>query len=274
MLWGGDLRLSVCGVSFAYDGSEVLSDITFEISEGEVVGIIGPNGSGKTTLLKCINRVLKPKTGTVMIDERDLRELNRKEIAQVIGVVPQNNEISFPFTALDIVMMGRMPALQPFQRESEEDLRIAKEAMRTTNVLHLADREIDQLSGGEKQRVIIARALAQRPRILLLDEPTLHLDVNHQLEILDLVQNLARNEELTVLMVSHDLSLAARYCDKLILLNGGRIKAAGKVEEVLTEENLQKVFGINAFVRFEPEIDSYIVIIKSVCKEDDGRDSG
>jgi len=204
-----------------------------------------------------------------LIDERDLKDLGRKEIAQEIGVVPQNNEINFPFTALDIVMMGRMPALQPFQRESEEDLRIVEEAMRITNVLHLADREIDQLSGGERQRVIIARALAQRPRILLLDEPTLHLDVNHQLEVLDLVRYLALNEGITVLMVSHDLSLAARYCDKLILLNGGRIKATGKVEEVLTTENLRAVFGIEAFVKFEPEIDSYVVIIKSVCRKGD-----
>lgn len=198
-----------------------------------------------------------------------MKDLGRKEIAQEIGVVPQNNEINFPFTALDIVMMGRMPALQPFQRESEEDLRIVEEAMRITNVLHLADREIDQLSGGERQRVIIARALAQRPRILLLDEPTLHLDVNHQLEVLDLVRYLALNERITVLMVSHDLSLAARYCDKLILLNGGRIKATGKVEEVLTTENLRAVFGIEAFVKFEPEIDSYVVIIKSVCRKGD-----
>jgi iron complex transport system ATP-binding protein len=162
------------------------------------------------------------------------------------------------------VMMGRSPALQTFQRESKEDMEIVEKAMRMTDVLRLADREIDQVSGGERQRVIIARALAQRPKVLLLDEPTLHLDVNHQLEVLDLVQDLAKSEGLTVIMVSHDLDLAARYCDRVIMLSEGSIRAAGKVEKVLTSENLEAVFKIRAYVKYDEEIGAHRVNIISV----------
>ncbi|HUV25487.1 MAG TPA: heme ABC transporter ATP-binding protein [Methanomassiliicoccales archaeon] len=258
------MRLEVDGISFAYNSHDVLSDISFQMCGGQMVGIIGPNGSGKTTLLKCINRVLKPRLGTVLLEGKDLKELSRKEIALEIGVVPQNNEIRFPFTVMDVVMMGRSPALQTFQRESKEDLEIVEKAMRMTDVLRLADREIDQVSGGERQRVIIARALAQRPKVLLLDEPTLHLDVNHQLEVLDLVQDLAKSEGLTVIMVSHDLDLAARYCDRVIMLSEGSIRAAGKVEKVLTSENLEAVFKIRAYVKYDEEIGAHRVNIISV----------
>ncbi len=260
------MRLVVQNVSFAYDSVDALSNTSFEANEGQIVGIIGPNGSGKTTMLKCINRVLRPKIGTVFIDGKDLKALPRKKIAQEVGVVPQNNEIRFPFSVIDVVMMGRAPALKTFERETNDDVAIVKEAMRRTNVIDLADREIDQVSGGERQRVIIARALAQVPKVLLLDEPTLHLDVNHQLEVLDLVKDLTRQEHLIVIMVSHDLDLAARYSDRLIMLSNGNIKAAGEVESVLTPDNLDAVFGIKAYVRYDREIDAHRVNIISVSK--------
>ena len=262
------MRLEIQGISFAYDSVDVLSEISLDVQEGHIVGVIGPNGSGKTTMLKCINRVLKPRLGTVLIDDRDLKELSRKEIALEVGVVPQNSEIRFPFSVMDVVMMGRTPALQTFERETRDDMEIVEMAMRMTNVLKLADREIDQVSGGERQRVIIARALAQKPKVLLLDEPTLHLDVNHQLEVLDLVRDLVRDERLTVIMVSHDLDLAARYCDRLIMLSGGRIRAAGTVEKVLTPSNLDDVFRIRAYVKFDDEIGTYRVSVIGVSEDE------
>jgi len=217
------MKLNINGVTFYYDSVKALNDITFEVSEGDVLGVIGPNGSGKTTLLRCINLALRPKVGTVFIDGENILELDRKDIAKNIGVVPQNSTIHFPFTVFDIVLMGRTPHLGRLDRETSKDIEIAKNAMKITNTQHLADRLIDEVSGGEKQRVIIARALTQEPKILLLDEPTLHLDINHQLEVLELVKKLARENKLIVVLVSHDLNLANRYCDRLMLLNSGKI---------------------------------------------------
>jgi len=260
------VRLVIQGISFSYGSSDVLADVTFEANDGEIVGVIGPNGSGKTTLLKCVNRALSPRVGTVLIDGKDYSELTRREIAGNIGVVPQNSVVSFPFTVLDIVMMGRTPAMERFERESEKDIEIVEKAMEMTNVVAFADRTMGQISGGEKQRVVIARALAQRPRILLLDEPTLHLDVNHQLEIMDLVRQLARSEKLTVIVVSHDLNLAARYCDKLILMSAGKILASGKVEDVLTEKNIESVFRVKAAVTYDKHLGAYTVTPLECCR--------
>ncbi len=265
------MELSVEGITFSYNSVDVLSDVSMAAREGEIIGILGPNGSGKTTLLRCMNRALSPKRGTVMIDGRDFREMSRKEIACQIGVVPQGANINFPFTVLDIVMMGRTPALDRFEKETESDLEIVRRAMEMTNVEGLASRPMDQISGGERQRVIIARALAQRPKILLLDEPTLHLDVNHQLDILDLISDLARKERLVVIIVTHDLALAARYCDQIILMQKGRIQAAGGVTEVLTPANMRRVFGIEASIYFDERIGAHgVAVIRSIRR--DGND--
>jgi iron complex transport system ATP-binding protein len=261
MPWGGRMRLKVQGIEFGYKSANVLTDVGFEAEAGEVVGVLGPNGSGKTTLLKCMNRALNPQGGSVLVEDKEITELSRKEVAREIGVVPQNSSVNFPFTALEIVLMGRGPSLGRFEREGASDLALVKQAMSDTDVLHLAGRPMTELSGGEKQRVIIARALAQRPKILLLDEPTLHLDVNHQLDILDMVRGLAKKDNMTVIMVSHDLNLAARYCDKIILLEEGRILAAGAVPEVLDEANMERVFKIRGSVVFDPRINAYSVTI-------------
>ncbi|MEM0448535.1 MAG: heme ABC transporter ATP-binding protein [Methanomassiliicoccales archaeon] len=254
-------RLRVQGIEFSYDSSPVLKDIEFEANEGEMVAVLGPNGSGKTTLLRCMNRALSPSKGTVLVEGRDLGALSRREIAREMAVVPQNCVITFPFTALEVVMMGRNPSMDRLARETREDIEIIREAMEATNVTSLANRTMNQLSGGERQRVIIARALAQKPKIMLLDEPTLHLDINHQMEIMELVRDLARKEKLTVIMVSHDLNLAARYCDKAILLESGRILAAGSIPEVLTQENVLKVFKIRSVVQYDERIQSYSMIV-------------
>ncbi len=257
------------GICFRYTSSPVLSDVSMEAKDGEIIGILGPNGSGKTTLLKCLNRSLTPREGTVLIDDKDSKDLSRREIATRIGVVPQGANINFPFKALDIVMMGRTPEIKRFESETKRDIEIVKEAMVMTNIEHLANRSMDQISGGEKQRVIIARALAQKPRILLLDEPTLHLDVNHQLDILDLITGLARKEKLVVIIVTHDLALAARYCDKVILMQNGRIQAAGDITDVLTTENMRKVFSIEATIYFDERIGAHGVSIIRSTKGDD-----
>jgi len=256
-----NLRLRVQGIEFAYNSVPVLKDVAFEAKEGEIIGVLGPNGSGKTTLLRCMNRALSPSKGTVLVEDKEIGSLSRKEIANEMAVVPQNCIITFPFTALEIVMMGRNPSMDRFQRETKGDIEIVRNAMEATSVTHLAGRSMNQLSGGERQRVIIARALAQQPKILLLDEPTLHLDVNHQMEIMELVRELARREKLTVIMVSHDLNLAARYCDKLILLSEGSVLSAGSVPDVLTQDNVERVFRIRSLVMYDDRIDAYSLTI-------------
>lgn len=254
------MKLNIDGITFYFDNTKALDDVTFEVNEGEVIGVIGPNGSGKTTLLRCINLALKPKMGTVFIDGENILKLDRKDIAKNIGVVPQNSTIHFPFTVFDVVLMGRTPHLGRLDRETSNDIKIAKNAMKITNTQHLSDRLIDEVSGGEKQRVIIARALTQEPKILLLDEPTLHLDINHQLEVLELVKKLARKNKLIVVLVSHDLNLANRYCDNLMLLNSGKIYSIGKPQEVLTQDNIKKVYNIDVEVNYNKKTKSLNII--------------
>ncbi|MDO9536809.1 MAG: ABC transporter ATP-binding protein [Thermoplasmata archaeon] len=254
------MKLEINGIDFHYDSVKALEEITFEVNEGEVLGIIGPNGSGKSTLLRCINRVLEPKIGSVLIDGENISGLDRREIARNIGVVPQSSTIHFPFTVFDIVLMGRTPHLGRLDRETSKDLEIAKNAMTITNTLHLTDRPIDEVSGGERQRVIIARALAQEPKILLLDEPTLHLDINHQLEIIELIKRLARKNRLIAVLVSHDLNLANRYSDRLILLRSGRIFSIGKPEDVVTKENIREVYNIEVDIDHNKKTNSLNVV--------------
>ena len=241
-----DLRIK--RVSFSYDSIKALEDVTFEAAEGELLGIVGPNGAGKTTLLRCINRVLKPQVGVILIGGRDVACWSRREIARRMGLVPQNSTITFPFTVLEVVLMGRHPHQGPFGGESERDLEIVEEALRLTDTLRFASRPITELSGGEQRRVVIARALAQEPSVLLLDEPTLHLDINHQLEVLSLVRRLTRERGLVTILTSHDLNLAARYCDRLLMLNQGQVYALGTPEEVLTPANIRRVYRVEAEV--------------------------
>lgn len=246
------MLLKIENIDFYYKSTKILDRITFQVKSGEFLGIMGPNGSGKTTLLRCITNVLKPCRGTVLIDRNEVHTLTRKEIAKTMGVVPQTSTVDFAFTVFEIVLMGRTPHIDDFGRESAKDYEIVRNAMEVTNTSHLSDRIFEELSGGEHQRVIIARALAQQPQILLLDEPTIHLDIGCQLELLDLIRRLGKQEEIVVIAVFHDLNLAAQYCDSLILLDNGRIVSAGLPEHVLTPENIKKVYNIGAFVRRHP----------------------
>ena len=238
--------IDVKDVETFYGDKKVLEKICFSAENG-FTGIIGPNSSGKTTLLKSISRVLKPKKGVILLDGKDVYELKAKDIAKRLAVVPQETSTKFDFTVMDVVLMGRNPHLGRFEIEDANDMEIAQKAMKLTNTRHLADRSIMELSGGERQRVIIARALTQEPRILLLDEPTSHLDINYQIEILDLIKRLSK--ELVVIAVFHDLNLAARYCDELLLLSDGKIFTKGLPEDVITPKNIEAVYGIEVIVK-------------------------
>jgi len=244
--------IEVDSVSFRYHQDWVLQDVSFQVRKGEFVGVIGPNGSGKTTLLKTLYRLLTPQRGDVLFDHLSLKKMSRGEIAKKIAVVAQETYPAFPFRVIEMVLMGRSPYLGHLMFESPKDLEIAKKAMEWTEILPISQRPIDELSGGERKRVYIARALAQEPEVILLDEPTTNLDIHHQVESLDLVLSLNREKGLTILMASHDLNLASEYSDRLILLQHGRIFHMGPPEEVMTQENIEKVYGCQVWVDRNP----------------------
>ncbi len=243
-----DAALRIDGVSCRYETENVLENIDFSAGPGEFVGVIGPNASGKSTLLRSISRTLKPHLGVVLLNEKDLYSLKSLEVARQLAVVPQESIVSFAFTALEVVLMGRTPHIKRLRMEAAQDLLITRKVMELTRVWDLRDRPFNTLSGGEKQRVIIARSLAQEPRVLLLDEPTGHLDINHQIEILNLITHLVKDGRMLVMAVFHDLNIAAQYSERLILIRKGKIFAAGGVDDVLTRENIESVYGIRVTV--------------------------
>ncbi|MDO8682269.1 MAG: heme ABC transporter ATP-binding protein [Armatimonadota bacterium] len=245
-------KLKVNDVEVSYGDTKVVRGVTFEIGKGDFVAVVGPNGSGKTTLLRAMSRALKPSKGAVYLDEREIFHFHGRTLAQQMAVVPQDSEAAFEFTALEIVLMGRSPHLGRFALEGAHDLEIAREAMSKTRTLYLAERPVTTLSGGERQRVIIARALAQQPEIILLDEPTSHLDINFQVEILEMIHRLAREKQIAALAVLHDLNLAAQYCDRMILLKDGLIHSMGEPEEVLTPDNIREVYGVEVWIQKHP----------------------
>ena len=252
--------LTIDGIDCSYGSVNVLKDVNFAVKSGEFLGILGPNGSGKTTLLRSISRVLKPHKGTILIDDKDIYGMKTVDVAKQLAVVPQETPVTFDFTALEVVLMGRNPHMPRFKMESKEDVDIAKNSMELTRTWEFADRPVTELSGGERQRVIIARALTQEPKILLLDEPTTHLDISNQLEIMDLINNLCETKKLLIIAVFHDFNLAARYCESIILLNEGEIVAVGKSNETLTSENVRKVFSVDTIVKKHP-VTGYLHVI-------------
>jgi len=258
------VTLSIMGVECRYASVKILENVTFQAEAGELIGVLGPNGAGKTTLLKTISGVLKPNGGVVYVDGRELNRMGVKEVARNIAVVPQDPQTTFNFTAMEIVLMGRNPHMSRLQLESPKDVQLALSSMRLAGVEHLADRMMDEISGGERRLIMIARALAQEPRILLLDEPTLHLDIANQIKVMELLRELCGKRGLLVIAVLHDFNLAARYCDKLLLLSGGRVQATGTPEEALTRENLSHVFGVQVYVkRHEMTNSIYIVPVSA-----------
>ncbi len=237
---------------FRYRAREIFSELTLSLEEGEILGLIGPNSSGKTTLLKLMDGLLRPQRGKVLLEEKDLNKISRSQVARSIAVVPQTMEVPFSFNVGEIVLMGRAAYLGRFGWEKKKDLSIAREAMALAGVAGLEERPFWELSEGEKQRVLVARALAQEPKVILLDEPTSHLDINHQIEINELIRRLNQEKNLTVLHISHDLNLAAEYCHRIVLLHRGSVFSVGTPAEVITEENIRQVYEATVMVEKNP----------------------
>ena len=252
-------RLELHDVCYGYDEEPVVDGISLDVDRGDFVGIIGPNGSGKSTLLRLMGGTLASWSGRVLLDGRGVESYRRRDLGRCIAVVPQESSISFPFSVMEVVLLGRTPHLGGFGFEKAEDLAAARRAMVRTDVSHLADRMITELSGGERQRVILARALAQEPSLLLLDEPTAFLDLRHQVEIYDLLSDLA-HEGMTVVTVLHDLNLAALYCERVILLEAGRVAQNGSPREVMTYANLTRVYGTDVYVAVNDVTGTFIVL--------------
>ena len=246
------VELEMQNTSLGYNHWPVLKDINFKALPGELVGLIGPNGSGKSTIIKALSRVIQPLSGRILLDGRDMTRIPRQELARLVGVVPQMPLLPSAFTALEIVLMGRNPHLGLLQSESQHDWSIAWQAMTKTDTQPLASRRVNELSGGEIQCLLIARVLTQETSVILLDEPTANLDIGRQVEILDLIKNLCEENNLTILAALHDLNLAAQYCNRLLLINKGRIYAEGTPAEVINERNIKEVYGANNCVYTHP----------------------
>jgi iron complex transport system ATP-binding protein len=244
--------IEVNAISFRYHEDWVLQEVSFRVEKGEFVGVIGPNGSGKTTLLKILYRLLAPQNGEILFELVPMKKMDRANIAKRIAVVAQETHLLFPFTVLETVLMGRSPYLGDLMFEREKDLEIAKRAMEWTKILPFSERPMDELSGGERKRVFIARALAQEPEVILLDEPTANLDIHHQIDFLNLILTLNRERGLTIVMASHDMNVASEFCDRLILLQGGRIYKTGPPGEVITRENIESVYGCEVWIDQHP----------------------
>jgi iron complex transport system ATP-binding protein len=228
---------------------DALSGVSLAVTKGSFTGLLGPNGCGKTTLLKLMAGVLRPASGAVTLEGRVLADLPRRLAARHVAVVPQDTHPAFDYTALEIVLMGRHPHLRTMQLEGPADLAIARESLEATGTAHLAHRAFTSLSGGERQRVVIASALAQRPEVLLLDEPTASLDLGYQLEVAALLRQLSREQDVTMVMATHDLNLAASMCDTLALLRDGRLLGHGPTSEVLTAAMVRRLYDVEADVQ-------------------------
>jgi len=254
------VNITIKGLKFSYNGSNILDDLDLEIEDSEVLGLVGPNGSGKTTLIKCIDRILKPR-GSILLDGREMEDMRRKEIAKRLGYVPQSGPAPLATTVFDTVLMGRRPQIS--WRVSDGDIKKVSDTLEQLDLQGLAMRDFSQLSGGQKQKVLIARALCQEPAVLLLDEPTSNLDMRHQLEVLEIITTLVKEKRISVVMALHDLNLAAMFADKLAILKDGKIYAAGKPADLLTAWNIRDVYGVEAMV-MDNMGRPYIVPIRSL----------
>lgn len=239
------VNITIKGLSFGYNGSKILDGLDLVVGDSEVLGLVGPNGSGKTTLIKCIDKILKPK-GSILLDGREIEAMNRQEIARCIGYVPQSSSTPLATTVFDTVLMGRRPHMS--WRVSPADIDKVAEMIELLHLDDLAMKDFSDLSGGQKQKVLIARALCQEPEVLLLDEPTSNLDMKHQLEVMEIISSLVKQKKVSAVMAIHDLNLASRFVDKLAILKGGKIYAAGEPRDLISTENIREVYGVEAMV--------------------------
>lgn len=246
--YAGDDYITAQGVHFSYTSDSVILDgVGLELKKGEILGVLGPNGSGKTTFVKCLNRILTPQQGQIMLMGDDVVTMSRRDIAGTIGFVPQatSGEMSAPMV-YDVVLMGRRPHMS--WKFTENDDEIVWKVMEQLDVAHLASRHIDELSSGQLQRVLIARAIAQDAKVILLDEPTSNLDVKYQIDVMDLIRGIVEEKGVGACAIIHDLDLAMKYCDKVVLLGDGKIRSAGTPEEALTSVTIKDVYGVDAYV--------------------------
>lgn len=244
--------VSLNNLNWSFGNTHILKNISANIGENKFTCIIGPNGSGKSTLLKNILKILEPEENSIFVYNKDILNYKYKDLSKKIASVPQNTMIDYDFSVIDIVLMGRSPHLRRFQVEGEEDFKIARKAMEMTDTWHLRERSINTLSGGERQRVIIARALAQQSDILVLDEPISNLDIQHQINLLNITKELSINENITIIAVLHDLNFAIQYSDYLILIHEGKIVDEGLPEEVITHDNIKRVYDIDIHIMNNP----------------------
>lgn len=253
------MGLKVRGVSFAYKKKEVLNDISFDVKSGELLGLVGPNGAGKTTLLKCINKILTPKCGDIYVNEQRADCLNERELAHYLSYVPQSTHSNFPISVLDTVMMGRFPYLS--FKVTQKDKTMVFELLDQMGLTDMAFQQINRLSGGERQRVFIARAIAQEPQVILLDEPTSNLDMNHQLEMLKLLRKIIQKNKIAGVITIHDLNLASMFCDKILMLKDKQIYVYGAPQEVIDEATIKAVYDVNTEV-YQREGKKHVILLE------------
>lgn len=251
--------LAVENIDFRYRQKKILNDISFSVKAGEICGLLGPNGSGKTTLLKCINRILENETGTIKVQGRNIARLSREDIARLMASVPQELNIVFAFTAIQIILMGGTNRFGFSGIPKKKDYSNAMEILEELNIEHLAERRYNELSGGEKQMVLIARALFQRTDILLLDEPISHLDFKRQHTIMELIKRITRDRNLTTVITLHDPNAAGRYCDRLIMLNGGCIVHQGLRDKVFHAESLEEIYDMRIKIEYTDRGTGYVL---------------
>lgn len=256
--------LELNNILFSYNNHFTLSIDKWEVNKGDFVSLIGPNGCGKSTLLKLIAKLIYPKKGRIKFSGIDLSEIPIKEYAKLVAYVSQNNHSIFPFSVYEIVMMGRTPYLGTLGFEKEEDKLIVMEALEVMGIENLKSKSINEISGGEAQRAFIARALTQKPKLLLLDEPNAHLDIQHQIEIFELLNKLRINQELTIISVSHDLNLVGLFSQNISFMADGKICINGNKKDVLTEENIKKIMNVNSRVLSSTQNDSVNILIKPI----------
>jgi len=252
--------IDIQNLKFAYSDKLIINNINLSFSVGEFVGIIGPNGAGKSTLLKLMLGILKTPAEFIQLNNKSLIEYPKKELGKFIAYVPQETEFSFSFTVKEIVQMGRYPYLKGIAFVSADDETIVNDAMEKMEILDFATRKFNELSGGEKQRVVIASALAQQPKILLLDEPTSALDLHHQIDIYTILKTLQKETGMTTIVVTHDINLAAQFCDRILLMNKGEIIKDGAPDEVLQFRLLQEIFGVKVYIDINPMTKSLYVL--------------
>jgi iron complex transport system ATP-binding protein len=253
-----DLIIRVEDLVYSYDSVIALDGLTFDINRGEFVGLVGPNGSGKTTLLKCLCKLYTPQEGSIQLDGHNLSKLSQSEGAKIYAVVPSEFPMDMNISITDTVLLGRYPFIEGLWWENERDEQIALEAMEKLNVSEFAHRKLGELSSGEKQRVLIAKAIAQEAKILLVDEPVAHLDLGYQMEIMEMLKSLA-HDGVTILAAMHELNLAVKYCDKLIVLDKGKVVACGKPEDIVTQKLIEDVYGVKAIIQNIPEVGLVII---------------